>query len=60
MVFECMGRDTIENMRARIEKCRRLASQITDARAAAALRQMAEEIEVDVVKLEAEENAGSA
>lgn len=45
---------TLANMRARIAQCRRLADTITDARAAAILRQMAAEGEADLARVEAE------
>ena len=44
-------------MRARVAQCRRLADTITDAKAAAILRQMAEEGEADIARLEAEQAA---
>jgi hypothetical protein len=52
---------TLANMRARIAQCRRLADTITDARAAAILRQMAAEGEADIARVEAEraQDAGS-
>lgn len=49
-----MSDDPLDNMRARMEKCRRLAKQILDVQATQALLQMADEIERDVTKLEAE------
>jgi predicted DNA-binding protein (UPF0278 family) len=45
--------ELISHMRARVEQCRRLAEMITDERAAAILRQMAEEAEADLRRLEA-------
>ena len=48
---------TVANMRARVAQCRRLADTITDAKAAAILRQMAEEGEADIARLEAEQDA---
>lgn len=39
-------------MRARVEQCRRLANMITDEKAAAVLRQMAEQGEADIARLE--------
>jgi hypothetical protein len=42
-------------MRARIEKCRRLAKYINDPRTTEALLKMVEEGEADLRKLEAEE-----
>jgi hypothetical protein len=50
-----VGQETIENMRSRVEKCRRLATMTNDARVAEVLRQMAEEVEADIAMLEAEE-----
>jgi hypothetical protein len=47
--------DVISHMRARVEQCRRLAEMITDERAAAILRQMAEDGEADLKRLEAEQ-----
>ena len=44
----------ISHMRARIAQCRRLAEMITDERAAAILKQMAEEGEADLKRLEGE------
>ena len=49
-----MSGDPLEGMRRRIETCRRLAKQILDRQATEALLQMAEEIEIDLAKLEAE------
>jgi hypothetical protein len=49
-----MGVGVIENMRARIEQCRRLANATNDVPAVTALRKMADEIEADVSRLEAE------
>ena len=45
----------ISHMRARVEQCRRLAEMITDERAAAILRQMAEDGEADLNRLEVEQ-----
>lgn len=50
-----MPEDLISHIRARVEQCRRLAEMITDERAAAILKQMAEEGEADVKRLEAEQ-----
>jgi DNA-binding TFAR19-related protein (PDSD5 family) len=44
--------DVIENIRARIAQCRRLADMITDRETAALLRQMADDGERDVRRLE--------
>jgi hypothetical protein len=49
-----MSDDPLDGMRRRIETCRRLATQILDLQATSALLQMAEAIEIDVVRLEAE------
>ena len=45
---------TLANMRARVAQCRRLAGSITDARAAAILRQMADEGDADIARIEGE------
>ena len=42
----------IANMRARAEQCRRLASALTDRGAASVLLKMAEEVEIDIARLE--------
>jgi len=57
-----MSEDVIVNIRARIDKCRKLADMITDERTAAILRQMAEDGEADIRRLEAgqDENRDSA
>ena len=47
----------MDGMRERIVKCRRLARQILDVKATQALLEMAEEIERDLKKLEAERQA---
>ena len=52
-----MSDDPLDGMRARIQKCRRLAAEILDARASEALLQMARDIERDLAKLEAERAA---
>jgi hypothetical protein len=49
-----MADDPLDGMRERIEKCRRLAKNILDPKASEALLQMAEEIQRDLKKLEAE------
>ena len=46
--------DPIENMRARVTQCRRLAATIMDDRATEALLKMASDIEADIIRLEAE------
>lgn len=50
---------TLANMRARVAQCRRLADTITDERAAAILRQMADEGEADIARVEAERAAAA-
>ena len=50
-----MSKDLIEKMRARVAQCRRLADLINDDYASRVLRQMADEGEADMRKLEAEE-----
>ncbi len=47
----------MQKMRGRIEQCRRLAKATTDARAAEILRQIADEGEADLMKLQAEAEA---
>jgi predicted nucleic acid-binding Zn-ribbon protein len=47
-----MNEDVIENIRGRMERCRRLASMITDRRAIEVLEQMAREAEADIARLE--------
>lgn len=42
----------VANMRARAEQCRRLASALTDRGAATVLLKMAEEVEIDIARLE--------
>jgi hypothetical protein len=54
-----MSDDPLDGMRRRIETCRRLARQMLDQETIDALLQMAEEIEIDLAKLEAE-RAGRA
>jgi hypothetical protein len=49
-----MKDDVLSGMRSRVAQCRRLAAQITDQRAATILRQMAEEGERDIKRLQAE------
>jgi hypothetical protein len=50
-----VGEEVIAEMRARVEQCRRLARTTNDSRVAETLRQMANEGEADIAKLEAEE-----
>ena len=52
-----MTDDPLDGMRERIIRCRRLAKQILIAKAAQALLEMAEEIERDLKKLEADRQA---
>jgi len=52
--FPSMDEKALANMRARVAQCRRLADSITDARAAAILRQMADEGDADIARLEAQ------
>jgi predicted nucleic acid-binding Zn-ribbon protein len=47
-----MNEDVIANIRSRMERCRRLASMITDRRAIEVLEQMAREAEDDIGRLE--------
>jgi hypothetical protein len=47
-----MNEDVIENIRGRMERCRRLASMITDKKAIEVLEQMAREAEADIARLE--------
>ena len=49
--------DPLDHMRQRIEMCRRLSKSINDAEAAKALREMAEQGEIDLAKLLAERAA---
>lgn len=49
-----MDQKTIANMRSRVAKCRQLADSTTDARVASILRQMADEGEADIRRIEAE------
>ena len=47
-----MSAELIAKMRGRIDQCRRLAKSTTDPRAAEILRQMADEGEADLKKLQ--------
>lgn len=47
-----MNEDVIENIRSRMERCRRLASMITDKKAIDVLEQMAREAEADIARLQ--------
>ena len=49
-----MGDDPLENMKERASQCRRLSSLTHDQAMAQQLRAWAEEIEVDIARLEAE------
>ena len=49
-----MSDDPLDHMRARIERCRRLAKYINDPRTTKALIEMAEEGERDLARLIAE------
>lgn len=55
-----MSAELIAKMRGRIDQCRRLAKSTTDARAAEILRQMADEGEADLRKLQAKVAAEQA
>lgn len=46
-----MNEEVIENIRSRAERCKRLASMITDKRAIEVLREMAREAEADIERL---------
>lgn len=50
-----MNDEVITKMRARVEQCRRLARTTNDAHVAQVLRQMADEGEADIAKLEMEQ-----
>jgi hypothetical protein len=52
-----VSEDVISRMRARVEQCRRLAETITDERAVAILKQMAEDAEADLKRLSTEESS---
>jgi hypothetical protein len=52
--------ELIAKMRARAEQCRRLARALTERRAAEILIAMAEEVEGDIARLEAEQSSGEA
>ena len=49
-----MPADPLDHMRRRALQCRRLADSVSDQRASEELHKMAEEIEADIVRLEAE------
>ncbi|MDV3257174.1 MAG: hypothetical protein LOX97_05210 [Sphingomonas sp.] len=46
-----MNDDPLQNMRDRIERCRRLAEYVNDPRTTEALLQMAEQGEADLARL---------
>lgn len=48
----------VKKMCERVQQCRRLAGSISDPRAAAILRQMADEGEADIKRLEAAQAGG--
>lgn len=52
-----MDQETINKMRARVEMCRRLAKHTHDHQTAQVLREMADEGETDVQRLQAELDA---
>jgi hypothetical protein len=52
-----MSDDPLENMRQRIERCRRLAKYVNDPRTTEALIQMAEQGEIDLARLMADRKA---
>ena len=49
-----MAEDPLDHMRQRIAQCRRLAASINDNEAAQILREMADQGELDLARLEAE------
>ena len=52
-----MSDDPLDHMRERIERCRRLAKYVNDQRTNEALREMAEQGEIDLARLIAEREA---
>lgn len=50
--------DRMDYLRERVARCRRLLDYVTDEQIAAALRNMAEEGELDIKRLEAERRKG--
>ena len=52
-----MSEDPLDHMRERIERCRRLAKYVNDQRTNEALREMAEQGEIDLARLIAEREA---
>ena len=55
-----MSEEVIAKMRARVEQCRRLARATNDTHVADILRQMADEGEADIAKLESEQHKRGA
>ena len=55
-----MGEDPLENMRFRAAQCRRLAKSATNRELLEFLQNSAEQIELDIAKLEAEREGRSA
>ena len=53
-IVPVVGDDPLENMKERASQCRRLSSLTHDQAMAQQLRAWAEEIEVDIARLEAE------
>lgn len=54
-----MDDDVVTNIRARIERCRRLAASTTDRQVATVLLQMADEGEADLARLSSEDGEAS-
>lgn len=52
LFFGLMADDVLKRMKARVAQCRRLADATTDERAAKILRQMADEGEADIKRIE--------
>jgi len=52
-----MYREFSEQLRARVNRCRELAASSSDEEAAAALRQMADEMEAAIVGLDSSDEA---
>lgn len=55
--YRPMDEDVVANIRARVERCRRLAASTTDRQVAALLLQMAEEGDADLARLAAEDGS---
>jgi hypothetical protein len=49
-----MSDDVIAHMRARIDQCRRLAKYVNDPRTTETLLKMAQDVEADIKRLQAE------